>query len=82
MQDGLPSKKEILVEQRKDPFCNTRKLGTHSSNFEYFLDDDGVLYKRQSDHKHKLVVPKSLVENIIKANHDILRCTSLHKEDC
>jgi len=46
MQDGLPSKEEILVEQRKDPYCNTRKPGTHSSKSEYFLDDDGVLYKR------------------------------------
>jgi len=68
MQDGLPSKEEILAEQRKDPFCNTRKPGTHSSKSEYFLDD-GVLYKRRSDHKHQLVVPKSLVEDI-KANHD------------
>ena len=70
MEDGLPSKEEILVEQRKGPFCNTRKPGTHSSKSEYFLDDDGVLYKRRSDHKHQLVVPKSLVEDIIKANHD------------
>jgi len=34
------------------------------------LDDDGVLYKRRFDHKHELVVPKSLVEDIIKANPD------------
>jgi len=46
------------------------KPGTHSSKSEYFLDDDGVLYKRRSDHKRQLVVPKSLVEDIIKANHD------------
>jgi hypothetical protein len=52
MQDGLPSKEEILAEQRKDPFCNIRKPGTHSSKSEYFLDDDRVLYKRRSDHKH------------------------------
>jgi len=70
MQDGVPSKEEILAEQRKDPFCKTRKLGTHSSKSEYFLDDNGVLYKRRSDHKHQLVAPKSLVEDIIKANHD------------
>ena len=24
MQDGLPSKEEILAEQREDPFCNTK----------------------------------------------------------
>jgi len=36
MLDGLPSKEEILAEQRKDPFCNTRKPGTHSSKSVYF----------------------------------------------
>jgi len=50
MQDGLSNKEEILAEQRKDPFCNTWKPGTHSSK-SVFLDDDGVLYKRRSDHK-------------------------------
>jgi hypothetical protein len=69
MQDGLPSKEEILAEQRKTPFV-TRKPGTQSSKSEYFLDDDGVLYKRRSGHKHQLVVPKSLVKDIIKANYD------------
>ena len=34
------------------------------------LDDDGVLYKRRSNFKHQLVVPKSLVEDTIKENHD------------
>jgi len=28
MQDGLPSKEEILAEQRKDPFCNTKTGNT------------------------------------------------------
>ena len=36
MQDVLPSKEEILAEQRKDRFCNTRKSGTHSSESEFF----------------------------------------------
>ena len=45
MQDGLPSKEEILAEQRKDPFCNTQKPGTHSSKSEYFLDSLRLAHK-------------------------------------
>jgi len=71
MQNGLPNKEEILAEKRKDLFCNTWKPGTHSRKSVYFLDDDGVLYKRRSDHKQQLVVPKSLVEDT-KVNHDLV----------
>jgi len=38
IMEDAPSK-ENLANQRKDPFCNTRKPGTHSSKSEYFLDD-------------------------------------------
>jgi len=65
MQDGLPSNEEIPAEQRKDLFGNTRKPRIHFSKTEYFLDDDGALGKRRSDHKHQLLVPKSLVKDII-----------------
>jgi len=36
MQDVLPSKEEILVDQRKDTISNTRKAGTHSNKSKYF----------------------------------------------
>jgi hypothetical protein len=69
MGDSLPSKEKIPIEQRKDPFCNTRKPGTHHSSNKYVLDD-GVLYKLRSNLKYQLVVPKSLIWNNIKANHN------------
>jgi len=70
LEDGLPSKEKILAEQRKDPFCNAQKPKIRPNNGEYFLDEDGVMYRRRPDRKHQLVVPKSLVRDIIKANHD------------
>jgi hypothetical protein len=69
MEDSLPNKEKIHIEQRKDPFCNTQKPGTHHSNNKFFLDDE-VLYMRQSNLKHQLVVSKSLIWNNIKANHN------------
>jgi hypothetical protein len=46
MDDGLPNKDVILREQRKDSFCNMQKPGNYSSQREYFLDDDCVMYRR------------------------------------
>jgi hypothetical protein len=70
LEDGLPSKEKIFAEQSKDHFCNVQKPKIRSSKGEYFLDDDGVMYKRSREHQHQLVVPKSLVQDIIKANHN------------
>ena len=36
----------------------------------FFLDDDGVLHKRWSSGDHQLLVPETLVREIIKQNHD------------
>jgi len=44
------------------------KIGNPLEQVCIFLDEDGVLYKRRSGHKHQLVVPKSLVEDIIKTS--------------
>ena len=70
LEDGLPSKEKILAEQSKDNFCNAQKAKIRSSKSEYFFDDDGVMYKRSREHQHQLVVPKALVQDIIKANHN------------
>jgi hypothetical protein len=69
MDDGPPDKAVILREQKRDSFCNSQTPGKYASRSEYFLDEDGVLYRRQPDHKHQLVVPGTLVRDIIKANH-------------
>ena len=68
--EGHTSKEKILAEQSKDHFCKAQKLKILSNKTEYFLDVEGVLYKRSWEHKHQLVVPKSLVKDIMKANHN------------
>jgi len=47
MENSLPDKERFLGEQKKESFCSSRKSGKPSSKSEYFLDEDGVLYKRE-----------------------------------
>jgi hypothetical protein len=70
MDDGILNKERILCEHGKDAFCKEQIPGTYSSRRKFFLDDDGVTYRRQSNDKHQLVVPKVLIHAIIKAKHD------------
>jgi hypothetical protein len=64
MEEGLPDK------EQKHSFCNSRKSGNPSRKSEYFLDEDGVLYKRRNDRNHHLVVPHSLIRHVIRVNDD------------
>jgi hypothetical protein len=70
MNNGLPNKAVILREQKKDLFCNTLNPGNYSSKKEYFLDDDGLMYRQRPDRNHQLVVPKTIIHEVIKANHN------------
>jgi hypothetical protein len=53
-----------------EPFCNSQRPKIRARKSEYFLDVVGVMYKRRPDRGHQLVILKSLVQNIIKANND------------
>jgi len=66
------SKENVLSEQRKDAFCSKQKIGNYAGKREFFLDDDGAIYRRRPADKHQLVIPKTLVQDIIKENHDKL----------
>ena len=68
MEDGPPSRERFLEEQGKDSYCSTLRPGNYTSKADYFFDDDGVVYKRQINHKHQLVVPASLIQDVIRAN--------------
>jgi len=70
MEDGLPDKGRFVEERKKNSFCNSRKSGNPSSKSEYFPDENGVLYKPRTDRKHQLVVPHSLIRDVLRANHD------------
>jgi hypothetical protein len=64
------NRENIFREQQKDIFCVKQNPGTHSSINELFLDDEGIIYRRQSNSKHQLVVRQTLVQDVIKANHN------------
>ena len=70
MEDDLPDKDRFVEEQRKYPYCSMLKPGKHTGKADFFLDDDGVVYKRRTNYKHQLVVPASLVQNVIRTNHN------------
>jgi hypothetical protein len=37
----------------------------------FFLDEEDVMYRHQSNGKHQLVAPQTLVRNVIRQNHDL-----------
>jgi len=57
----LMSKELMLREQKKDSFCNEQIQNRLTTNGEYLLDMDGVLYRRVKGKQPKLVVPQSLI---------------------
>jgi hypothetical protein len=57
------------VNKRKTPFV----LNKHPEFIpvgEFFLDHKGIMYRRQTGNSQQLVVPKTLINYIIKVNHD------------
>jgi hypothetical protein len=61
----------FLREQAKDEFCKNLKLSDRSrrSEFFFFLDDIGLIYRRRPEGRHQLVVPRTLVNEVIRENH-------------
>jgi len=64
------TRENVQQEQRKDAFCRRQNPGTYNSKSEFFVDSDGVMYRRQQNGKHQLVVPQTLIQNVIRENHD------------
>ena len=63
-------RENVLREQAKDAFCARQKPGAYHSKSEFFLDDDAILYKRNSKGNHQLIVPATLIHDVIRQNHD------------
>ena len=63
-------KDSIRREQNRDEFCTKTNPGTISRKREFFRDDEGVIYKRRSRGKHQIVVPRALIQTVIRENHD------------
>jgi hypothetical protein len=66
------TKREVLTEKLNDPFCEVQKwLRCFTTKSEFFLDMDGVMFKRQGPRDHQLVVPQSLIHRVITMNHKL-----------
>jgi len=63
-------KATILQEQKKDAFCTKQTAGSYSSKSDFFLDNEGAMYRRQQSGKHQLVVPETPIREVIRENHD------------
>ena len=70
IQENLLDEENVRREQAKDAFCSKQSPGTYRSKQEFFLDSDGILYKRKSNGKHQLIVPETLISEVIKENHN------------
>ena len=60
----------ILKEQKKGAFRRKQNTGSCSSNSDIFLDKEGAMYRRQQNRKHQLLVPETLIQEVIRENHD------------
>jgi hypothetical protein len=81
MNQNSLNRESVLQEQRKDAFCKKQTPRTHSRKSEFFLDTRGILYRRQFNGKHQLVVPQTLVQGVIKENHNPLRGPRRHQKN-
>ena len=61
---------EVKHAQERDKFCQSLETGKAESRSEYFIDEDGVIYRRRKYGGHQLMVPASLVDRVIGLNHD------------
>jgi hypothetical protein len=66
----LMSKKVMMKEQKRDLFCKKQVQNRLTANSEYFLDMDRVLYRRVKGKQPKLVVPQTLIHEVIAENHN------------
>jgi len=62
------SPEEVREEQRKDRFCKELKPGNYASRLEFIYD--GLIYRRQRNDKHQLLVPRALIKRVIRENYD------------
>ena len=66
----LMSKEIMMKEQKKDLLCKEQVQNCLTAKSEYFLDMDGVLYRRVKGKQPKLVVPQALIQEVIAENHN------------
>jgi hypothetical protein len=56
---GTISQESVLREQAKDKFCAKIKLENYTIKCQSFIDDVGLVYRRQPNNNHQLLVPQT-----------------------
>jgi hypothetical protein len=57
--------KEAVREQQRDAFCSTLEIRKAKGRTQFFRDDEEVIYRRRRIGQHQLVVPQSLVKEVV-----------------
>jgi len=70
LNDKKLSREVVREEQAKDKFCQNLTTGSYQSKQEFFCDKEGLIYRRRRRDRHQLVVPTSIIQDVIRANHD------------
>ena len=60
----------VREEQAKDKFCQSLNVGSYNSKQEFFRDTEGLIYRRRRRDRQQLVVPTSIIQDVIRANHN------------
>ena len=70
LNDKKLNREVVRGEQAKDKFCQSLNTGSYQSKREFFCDKEGLIYRRRRQGRHQLVVPTSIIQDVIRANHD------------
>ena len=60
---------EIAREQANNQFFQRLNLGTYANKGIFFLDDQGLIYRRKENDQSQLLIPEALVNEVIRENH-------------
>lgn len=69
MSEENLSTDRLRKEQLRDSFCKSIKPGKMQGKSDFFYGKDGLIYKRRQNSGHALVIPRSLVKEVIAMNH-------------
>jgi len=70
VQGGTLEKEYVHCEIVKETFCRKQSPGTYSNRKEYFFVHDGFLHQSRSNGRHQLILPATLMHEVISRNHD------------
>jgi hypothetical protein len=68
--DQTLTRGDFKAGQGTDKFCLSLEEGRPEGETEYFIDQDGIIFRRWKNGEHQLVVPEKFVRKVISLNHN------------